>query len=331
MVVGVKNRLSRRCFRCVLLLVALLWQCGNGTSAFAEVALEDFDRSLQAHVLAPNGSVTNKAENVGFIFVPGLGAHFDVSYFRGAKNEIFEQLGKETPVYHIWPKMNRSNPDQSAIRIENAFANAFREYPDKKWRVVAHSMGSIDLWAFFAKHPEALDRVELTLLLQAPFEGSELSSFLLGKGKVSEVFKPFKETKDYVTASIMRRLYYPSTGPVTMLHPQKMKEYIAGLQEARGTDIAKYRENMIFMGTHENMEDTPIINFAAPSQGILGVCGRALTRISGRPNDGLVTIDSQLPAMSRGRQLVYPDRNHGTFTNLGGGGRALGKALSEKY
>ncbi len=166
----------------------LLWLAGllaGGSEGDLPTDAGRFDRwfaSGVAGTLDVPASVAGRAAGFRYVFVGGFRNERMPGYFAGNMAEL-KRLGVERRRMHVILPSSKQTTSENAREVRDRFLAIAEEGPERLV-VVAHSRGACDALAFALENPAfARDRVEAFYLIQGPFGGSGLASYLGGSGE----------------------------------------------------------------------------------------------------------------------------------------------------
>lgn len=312
------------------------------TSVSAEFDPEKIANSLRYYEENPSDvpleHIVGAHAKTKFIFFKGWAGEVIPGYFAAAKSELERLTGtkgiknlSKRRVFVLNGDSNRNLVD-NAIHIQESVKNILAQSePGTKLIVVGHSKGAVELWtAVMRNHDFALQNFAGAVFLQGPFLGSPLADFIVQERSIGEVEPFLKNPVMYAARASLMKPYRSKKlrGGGQAITTEAATTHFRGVNETYGAMPSDLENKVLFVGSVQP-ERRGLGRIFPPVSAIMDVCVRSLAKLTdGSPNDGMVTLQSQLPPGVEARSQVLQGLNHMSFQATSTG-RSLGKALFE--
>lgn len=285
----------------------------------------------------PSPEQIESHRNTRFILIKGLAGEFIPGYF-GATRKMIERLtgtvGEKDPtkkrVDVIKTDSTRGIEESTeyvANQIEEIVKNSS---PETNFLELDHSMGALVGWRHLLRNPDFLrDRMLAAIFVQGPFGGSPLASFVSKEHSVS-LLQPFWNdpfmygVKSLLLAPYRHKAIRPGIDALVPLHT--VRDVHGIIRASNGSHTPELQEKTVYVTTFRE-PPTGIRGLVPGTNMIMDICIRGLKILGSQENDGMVPLRRQAPPGVQDRTVVIEGAHHGTFTQTGSGGRAIGKAV----
>ncbi len=325
-----------------MLIIGFLLSSVELRAELSQTAFADaFKRFYGDSQLLPNEENREKHKDTVFVLVKGFGGDEQpVSYFYllPLKKEIerlTQSVGESDPKkkrVFVLEGNSKTGFLPNAVKLQTEMEAILREIPkESKIYIVGHSKGAVESWTMLMNSPQiSQERLAGALFLQAPFQGSPFADFVMSGKNAADIETFSADPIQYILRTVLlwrgaKPTYKEAIQDMTT---RNASNHVERVLDHQGKDKqGDFWSKTLFLWT-KHQTPTLLKYFFPPNNAVMDTCARALTKISGNPNnDGFVMVpNAQLPVPLQERTLVLDGFHHSGF-DVGRAGRALGRAL----